>query len=289
VQTLTAVPGRLRASSPPYIWKSWLGAPALADFRAFHVIVHNAAPLTLPSGGAMPDITIDQWRGTLAVNLDAAFFLTRALLRREGALPPGSSVVFIGSRGHGPSARHAAYPQRGGDGSAHAARCHRISDCGDRLTLRWSGQKKPHRRRRRGAPPIPFYIVVASREAKLTMTYQATSFQDKLALFTEHWKPKIIGQMNDYHLKLVKVQGSFVWHSHPETDEVFIVINGSMEIEFRDGSVTLRGGEMYVVPRGVEHKPFAAEECSVLLIEPAGTINTGDVGGSMTAPSDDWM
>ncbi len=119
--------------------------------------------------------------------------------------------------------------------------------------------------------------------------YQATNFQSKLQLFSEQWKPKIIAQMNDYHLKLVKIQGQFVWHSHAETDEVFIVVNGSMEIEFHDGKVTLNSGEMYVVPKGVEHKPFAAEQCSILLIEPAGTINTGNTGGNMTAPSDAWI
>ncbi len=121
------------------------------------------------------------------------------------------------------------------------------------------------------------------------MTYQATNFENKLQLLTEHWRPRIIAQMNDYHLKLVKIQGHFVWHNHAETDEVFIVLNGSMDIEFRDGKVILSAGEMYVVPKGVEHKPVAAEQCSILLIEPAGTINTGNAGGQMTAPSDDWL
>ncbi|MCB0231974.1 MAG: cupin domain-containing protein, partial [Anaerolineae bacterium] len=95
--------------------------------------------------------------------------------------------------------------------------------------------------------------------------------------------------MNDYRLKLVKIQGEFVWHSHPETDEVFIVIDGSMEIEFRDGAINLNSGEMFVVPQGVEHRPVAAAECSILLIEPAGTVNTGDAGGDMTAPADVWI
>jgi mannose-6-phosphate isomerase-like protein (cupin superfamily) len=121
------------------------------------------------------------------------------------------------------------------------------------------------------------------------MTYQAINFQNKLQLFSEHWSPKIIAQLNDDHLKLVKIQGQFVWHSHAKTDEVFIVIDGSMEIEFRDGKVTLNRGEMYVVPKGVEHRPFAASECSLLLIEPAGTVNTGDAGGSLTAPKDVWI
>lgn len=119
--------------------------------------------------------------------------------------------------------------------------------------------------------------------------YQAINFQDKLHLFSEQWMPKIIAQLNDYHLKLVKIQGQFVWHSHADTDEVFIVLKGSMDIEFRDGKVTLNSGEMYVVPKGVEHKPYAAEQCELLLIEPAGTVNTGDAGGSMTAPNDAWI
>ena len=119
--------------------------------------------------------------------------------------------------------------------------------------------------------------------------YQATNFENKLQLFSEFWTPKIIAQMNDYHFKLVKIQGQFVWHSHAETDEVFIVINGSMDIEFRDGKVTLNSGELYVVPRDQEHRPYAAEPCSMLLIEPAGTINTGNAGGEMTAPSDAWI
>ena len=119
--------------------------------------------------------------------------------------------------------------------------------------------------------------------------YQAINLQAKLRLFSECWSPKIIGQMNDYHLKLVKIQGEFVWHSHAETDEVFIVLDGSMEIHFRDGKVTLNGGEMYIVPKGVEHKPFTAAECSVLLMEPAGTVNTGEAGGVMTAPDNVWI
>jgi mannose-6-phosphate isomerase-like protein (cupin superfamily) len=123
----------------------------------------------------------------------------------------------------------------------------------------------------------------------MRMMLEVIRFQDKLRLFSDHWQPKIIAQMNDYHFKVVKIEGEFVWHSHPETDEVFIVLKGSLEIELRDGKVTLNCGEMVVVPRGVEHKPFAAEECSILLIEPAGTRNTGDAGGEMTAPGDAWI
>jgi len=121
------------------------------------------------------------------------------------------------------------------------------------------------------------------------VSFQAINFQNKLSLFSEHWSPKIIGQTNDYHLKLVKIHGEFVWHSHAETDEVFIVLAGSMEIHFREGLVALQSGEMYIVPKGVEHKPYAEAECSILLIEPAGTVNTGDAGGDMTARDNIWI
>ena len=121
------------------------------------------------------------------------------------------------------------------------------------------------------------------------MSFKAINFNDKLALFSEQWAPRIVAQMNDTQFKLVKISGEFVWHSHPETDEVFIVLDGRMEIHFRDGVAALRSGEMLVVPRGVEHKPVAAEECSILLVEPAGTLNTGDAGGERTAPADAWI
>jgi mannose-6-phosphate isomerase-like protein (cupin superfamily) len=119
--------------------------------------------------------------------------------------------------------------------------------------------------------------------------YTAINFKDKLARFSDHWSPKIIAQMNDYHFKLVKVQGEFVWHSHAETDEVFIVLTGDLRIEFRDGNVELKEGELFVVPRGVEHKPVAERECQIMLIEPAGTVNTGDAGGAMTAADNVWI
>lgn len=119
--------------------------------------------------------------------------------------------------------------------------------------------------------------------------YQPINFQEKLNLIKEHWKPKIIAQMNDYQLKLAKIEGDFTWHSHPETDEVFIVLDGYLKIDFRDGAVKLQAGEMFVVPKGIEHKPFAEHECSILLVELLGTLNTGDAGGDMTAPSDVWI
>ncbi|MDP6865277.1 MAG: cupin domain-containing protein [Candidatus Poseidoniaceae archaeon] len=115
------------------------------------------------------------------------------------------------------------------------------------------------------------------------------NLKDKLAKFSEHWTPKIIAEMNDYQFKLVKIKGEFVWHNHSDTDEVFIVIEGSMKIEFKDEIVELNEGEMYVVPKGVEHKPFAEDECKVLLVEPRGIVNTGDAEGELTAANDVWI
>lgn len=121
------------------------------------------------------------------------------------------------------------------------------------------------------------------------MEYQAIDLKDKLAKFSEHWSPKIVAQMNDYHVKLAKVQGEFVWHDHPETDELFLVVEGELDILFRDGQVTLKAGDLYVVPRGVEHKPVAAQECHILLFEPAGTVNTGNVQNDRTVTHTDWI
>jgi mannose-6-phosphate isomerase-like protein (cupin superfamily) len=121
------------------------------------------------------------------------------------------------------------------------------------------------------------------------MNYLPINLQDKLTKFSEQWSPKIIAQINDYHLKLAKVQGEFVWHCHPETDEVFLVVKGKLDIHFRDEKVTLNEGELYVVPKGVEHKPVAEVECHILLIEPEGTVNTGDVVSDKTAPNDIWI
>jgi len=121
------------------------------------------------------------------------------------------------------------------------------------------------------------------------MEYKAINFHDKFAKFSDHFAPRIIAQMNNTHFKLVKAEGEFVWHSHADTDEVFIILKGKLTIEFRDGRVNLEAGEMFVVPKGVEHKPFAEHECHVLLIEPAGTINTGDAGGKLTAADNLWI
>jgi mannose-6-phosphate isomerase-like protein (cupin superfamily) len=122
------------------------------------------------------------------------------------------------------------------------------------------------------------------------VTHKAVvNFKDKLAKITEQWSPRIVAQLNDYHFKLVKLQGDFVWHSHADTDEVFVVLKGEMSIDFRDGTATLREGEMMVVPKGFEHKPRAEEECHVMLVEPAGTLNTGDVGGERTVLDPEWI
>ena len=121
------------------------------------------------------------------------------------------------------------------------------------------------------------------------MSTPVINFANKLAKFSDLWSPKIVAQMNDYHFKLVKITGEFIWHDHPETDEVFIVIQGKMTIHLRDGSVELNEGEMYVVPIGVEHKPYADEECHILLIEPVGTVNTGEAGGELTAEDNVWI
>jgi mannose-6-phosphate isomerase-like protein (cupin superfamily) len=119
--------------------------------------------------------------------------------------------------------------------------------------------------------------------------HRAINLNEKLGKITEHWQPRVVAELNDYQFKLVKIEGDFVWHSHADTDEAFIVVEGELRIDFRDGSVTLGPGEMYVVKRGVEHKPFAAREVKLMLIEPRGVTNTGDAGGERTAPNDVWI
>ena len=121
------------------------------------------------------------------------------------------------------------------------------------------------------------------------MEFKPINLRQKFAKFSDHWSPKIIAQMNDYHFKLVKFQGDFIWHNHVDTDEVFIVLAGEMSIEFRDGKVELKPGELFVVPKGVEHKPYAEKECEIMLVEPAGTINTGDTDGDLTAEDNVWI
>jgi mannose-6-phosphate isomerase-like protein (cupin superfamily) len=121
------------------------------------------------------------------------------------------------------------------------------------------------------------------------MEYRAISFVQKFGLFHEQWQPKVIAEMNDYQFKVVKLQGDFIWHDHKNTDETFIVIEGYLRIDFRDGAVHVRAGEMFVVPKGVEHKPYAENEVKLLLIEPRGVLNTGDVDNERTAEQDVWI
>jgi len=112
---------------------------------------------------------------------------------------------------------------------------------------------------------------------------------EKFSLFSELWTPKVVAQMNQIQFKLVKIQGEFTWHAHQDTDEVFIVISGAMGIDFRDKTIELFSGELYVIPKGVEHKPFAKEQCEIMIIEPAGVVNTGEAGGTLTAQNDVWI
>ncbi|KTF18228.1 cupin domain-containing protein [Pseudoalteromonas sp. H105] len=121
------------------------------------------------------------------------------------------------------------------------------------------------------------------------MMFEAINFKNKFSKFTEYWSPRVIAQMNDYQFKLVKVEGEFVWHDHPETDEVFIVIEGSLNIEFRDGVVTLNSGEMFVIPKGIEHRPVASSECKIMIVEPKGVVNTGGSVSELTAENEVWV
>ena len=122
------------------------------------------------------------------------------------------------------------------------------------------------------------------------LSYQAINLRNKFGLFAEQWQPKVIAEMNDYQFKIVKLEGDFVWHHHADTDETFIVIEGELRIDFRDGAVEIGTGEMFVVPKGVEHKPFAEREVKLLLIEPRGVMNTGDgEAGGRTAANDVWI
>ena len=115
------------------------------------------------------------------------------------------------------------------------------------------------------------------------------NLQKKFDLFSDHWSPKVIAEMNDYQFKLVKIKGEFTWHRHQDTDEVFIVLDGSMGIAFKDQTVNLCTGEIIVIPKGAEHKPFALEECKVLIVDPRGVVNTGDTVGELTAENDVWI
>ena len=123
----------------------------------------------------------------------------------------------------------------------------------------------------------------------------AIGLADKLAQFSEHWAPRVVAEVNDYQIKLAKLQGDFVWHSHDDTDEVFLVLKGHLRIDFRDqegrelAPAELDEGELCVVKKGDQHKPFAEKECHVMLIEPRGVVNTGEAGGELTAENDQWI
>jgi mannose-6-phosphate isomerase-like protein (cupin superfamily) len=122
------------------------------------------------------------------------------------------------------------------------------------------------------------------------MDYKAINFNQKYSLFNDRWAPKVIAEMNDYQFKLVKVKGEFEWHSHEDTDETFIVIEGVLQIKFRDGVVNLKQGEMFVVPKGVEHKPVAENEVKILIVEPRGVLNTGNLeNNELTAKNNVWI
>ena len=115
------------------------------------------------------------------------------------------------------------------------------------------------------------------------------NLKEKLSKFSDHWSPKVIAEMNDYQFKLVKIQGEFVWHNHEDTDETFIVIEGEMKIEFENETLELNEGDMFVVPKGIEHKPWAENECKVMIIEPRGVLNTGNSESDLTASNDVWI
>ena len=115
------------------------------------------------------------------------------------------------------------------------------------------------------------------------------NIKQKFSKFSELWSPKVIAEMNDYQFKIVKIHGEFVWHKHDETDEVFIVIEGSMKIEFRKKTINLNQGELFIVPKGVEHKPSAADLCKIMIVEPRGVMNTGNIKNELTAKNDIWI
>ena len=112
---------------------------------------------------------------------------------------------------------------------------------------------------------------------------------EKFRKISEYWSPKVISELNDYQFKLVKIKDDFVWHNHENTDESFIVIKGKIFIEFKDKTEEINEGEMIVVPKGVMHKPYAKREAKIMIIEPKGVVNTGDITNKLTAPNDKWV
>lgn len=123
----------------------------------------------------------------------------------------------------------------------------------------------------------------------MTPKGEAIDLAAKLAAFGEHWSPRVVAEMNDVQFKVVKLAGEFVWHAHEDTDEVFLVLDGEMQVGYRDRDVTLRAGQMIVIPRGVEHITRATAECRALIIEPRGVVNTGDTDSDLKASNDVWV
>lgn len=119
--------------------------------------------------------------------------------------------------------------------------------------------------------------------------YAPVNLAQKFALFTDQWQPRVVAELNELQFKIVRIEGDFIWHDHPETDEAFLVLEGRLRLDFRDGAVVLGPGEMFVVPKGVEHKPSTEGEVKMMLIEPRGTLNTGQAGGERTAQNDVWI
>src|SRR5258708_7818835 len=121
------------------------------------------------------------------------------------------------------------------------------------------------------------------------MTRVPINLASKLAKISDHWSPRVIAEVDDHQLKLVKFEGEFVWHRHADADECFLVLEGEMEIGFRDRTVAVHAGELIVVPKGVEHITRARRECHALIVESRGIVNTGDAGGTLTADGDVWV
>ena len=121
------------------------------------------------------------------------------------------------------------------------------------------------------------------------MQSEKINIQKKFMKFKDHWSPKIIAELNDYQFKIAKIKGEFIWHKHDNTDEAFFVIDGMMEIKFRDKIILLEEGDLYVVPKGVEHKPYSKNECKIMLIEPKGVVNTGSLINDLTKNTEDWV
>jgi mannose-6-phosphate isomerase-like protein (cupin superfamily) len=148
-----------------------------------------------------------------------------------------------------------------------------------------------------GQPRLPAYEARHATPAGKVGRHYATkeqkmdkiNFSEKFNLFSEQWSPKIIAQLNDYHFKLVRIKGDFTLHKHDDTDEAFIVLDGEMRMDYENGRVTLKKGEMIVVPKGTIHKPYAEKEAKLLVIEPAGTLNTGDKKDLFTKEKIEWI